>query len=55
MIKYVGGIVVGEELVFVDLIIFDVVFDVDLVWVIDFIDGIKNFVYGFVDYGVMFV
>lgn len=51
--KYAGGIVVGEESAFADPTILDAVPDADLVWVIDPIDGTKNFVHGSVDHGVM--
>ena len=51
--KYAGGIVVGEESAFADPTILDAVSDADLAWVIDPIDGTKNFVHGSVDHGVM--
>lgn len=44
--KYAGGIVVGEESAFADPTILDAVSDADLAWVIDPIDGTKNFVHG---------
>ncbi|WP_284704037.1 inositol monophosphatase family protein, partial [Escherichia coli] len=53
MTKYAGGIVVGEESAFADPTILDAVSDADLAWVIDPIDGTKNFVHGSVDHGVM--
>ncbi|MDU1063695.1 MAG: inositol monophosphatase [Cutibacterium avidum] len=51
--KHAGGVVVGEESAFADPTILDAVPGADLAWVIDPIDGTKNFVHGSVDHGVM--
>ena len=51
--KHAGGVVVGEESAFADPTILDAVPDADLAWVIDPIDGTKNFVHGSADHGVM--
>ena len=53
LMKYVGGVVVGEESAFADPTILAAVPHADLAWVIDPIDGTKNFVRGSVDHGVM--
>lgn len=48
-----GGIVVGEESVFVDDAVLAQMPTADLVWVIDPIDGTRNFVRGSADHAVM--
>ncbi|MDO4411736.1 inositol monophosphatase [Cutibacterium sp.] len=48
-----GGVVVGEEAAFADPSILGAVPDADLAWVIDPIDGTKNYVHGSLDHGVM--
>lgn len=50
---YAGGVVVGEESAFANPAILDAIPDADMAWVIDPIDGTKNFVHGSVDHGVM--
>ncbi|WCC80670.1 inositol monophosphatase [Cutibacterium equinum] len=53
LIAYAGGVVVGEEAAFADPTILDALPDADLAWVIDPIDGTRNFVRGSEDHGVM--
>lgn len=53
LVARAGGVVVGEEAAFADPHVLDALADGELVWVIDPIDGTRNFVKGSPDHGVM--